>query len=67
MPSVSSPPSASSSATPIFDEVDRWWRDGGDDPLPCTMLSFAGSLRDSRRPVRVPAAAAGPRHLLARS
>ena len=30
-------------ATPIFDEVDRWWRDGGDEPGPGTMLSFAGT------------------------
>jgi hypothetical protein len=44
--------------------VDQWWRDGGDDPLPVTMLSFAGSTRT--RPVRVPASATGPRHLLAR-
>jgi hypothetical protein len=31
------------SATPIFDEVDRWWRDGGDEPTPGTILSFPGA------------------------
>lgn len=66
MSSAFAPPRPSS-ATPIFDAVDQWWRDGGDDPLPCTMLSFPGSTRDPRRPVRVPASTAGPRHLLARS
>ena len=30
-------------ATPIFDEVDRWWRDGGDEPTPGTILSFPGA------------------------
>jgi hypothetical protein len=50
--------------TPIFDEVDRWWREGGDAPAPTTMLSFAGASRDPRRPVRAPASASAPRHLL---
>jgi hypothetical protein len=50
-----------SPATPIFDEVDRWWRAGGDEPTTATMLSFTRA-----RPLRTVAASAsasgGPRH-----
>jgi hypothetical protein len=35
--------SPASAATPIFDEVDRWWREGGDEPTPGTILSFPGA------------------------
>ncbi|NMO94130.1 hypothetical protein [Actinomycetospora sp. TBRC 11914] len=50
-------------ATPIFDAVDRWWREGGDEPAPATILSFPGSTREPRRPVRV-STTSDPRHLL---
>jgi hypothetical protein len=50
-------------ATPIFDEVDRWWRDGGDDPAPATMLSFAGA---PVRPLRLATGTSAPRHGLVR-
>ncbi|MDT7745386.1 MAG: hypothetical protein QOE59_4464, partial [Actinomycetota bacterium] len=50
-------------ATPIFDEVDRWWRDGGDEPVPATMLSFAGTPSRSLRPATL-AGTSGSRHQL---
>ena len=51
-------------ATPIFDEVDRWWRDGGDEPVPATMLSFAGAPPG---PLRLTATGpSAPRHGLVR-
>jgi hypothetical protein len=53
-----------SPVTPIFDDVDRWWREGGNDPTPRSMLSFPGASRDTRHPVRRPASTAAPRHLL---
>lgn len=59
-PSPTSPPG---SATPIFDEVDRWWRDGGDEPAPTSMLSFPGASQDPRA-VRSPGSTSAPRHLL---
>ena len=41
--------SPTSPATPIFDEVDRWWRDGGDEQAPGTMLSFSGARSHALR------------------
>jgi hypothetical protein len=52
-------------ATPIFDEVDRWWRDGGDEAGPGTMLTFAGSVSDPPR-TTTGTATSGPRHGLVR-
>ncbi|HEY2193362.1 MAG TPA: hypothetical protein VGH76_13840 [Actinomycetospora sp.] len=60
-PSPTSPPGPT---TPIFDEVDGWWRDGGHEPAPSSMLSFPGASRDRRRPVRSPGSTSAPRHLL---
>jgi len=51
-------------ATPIFDEVDRWWREGGDERGPGTMLSFAGTRP---RLEAVDPALSGPRHGLTRA
>lgn len=67
--------SAPSSATPIFDEVDRWWRhgedgavDGGVEHAPeapgATMLSFPGPAGRPRG--RGAVSGTGPRHLLSR-
>jgi hypothetical protein len=52
-------------ATPIFDEVDRWWRDGGDEPAPGTMLSFTATRSRAFRTATSPSASpSGPRHQL---
>jgi hypothetical protein len=60
---VSSPLSTS----PIFDEVDRWWRGGGGEPRSATMLTFSVGGGDTGRVPTTARAAGEPRHLLART